>query len=101
MCEYGNVKILNHPNITNSFTGKHKTPYIDSCIYDEIKYLNDKGVKTWGCCCGHGIDIPHCLISDYSAGICEDLGYNAHEFSEEHTKMGILEIYLNGDKFIK
>lgn len=99
MCEYGTIKILNHPNITNSFTGEHKTPCIDSCIYDEIKYLNDNNIKTWGCCCGHGIDIPHCLISDYSAEICIGLGYAIHEFSEQHTELGVLVIYLKGNNF--
>lgn len=27
---------------------------IDKCLVSEIKYLNKQGIKTVGCCCGHG-----------------------------------------------
>ncbi|WP_041225790.1 MULTISPECIES: hypothetical protein [unclassified Dehalobacter] len=31
-----------------------KIVMVDACIADEIQELNDKGVLTLGCCCGHG-----------------------------------------------
>lgn len=27
---------------------------VDACIADEIQWLNDQGIITLGCCCGHG-----------------------------------------------
>jgi hypothetical protein len=27
---------------------------VDACIADEIQELNDQGIVTLGCCCGHG-----------------------------------------------
>lgn len=50
MCLYGNYKIVtvSNPNQQN----KHVK--VDACIADEIQLLNNKGVITLGCCCGHG-----------------------------------------------
>ena len=28
--------------------------YVDECISDLIEELNEKGIKTFGSCCGHG-----------------------------------------------
>ena len=34
-------------------TIKGRTFRVDSCIAKEVKELNNKGIKTLGCCCGH------------------------------------------------
>ncbi len=31
-----------------------KTIRVDGCMANIIKYLNDFGIETKGCCCGHG-----------------------------------------------
>jgi hypothetical protein len=31
-----------------------KSISVDSCIADEVSELNRVGIKTLGCCCGHG-----------------------------------------------
>jgi hypothetical protein len=67
---------------------------IDSCIVDEIQKLIENGVKTLGCCCGHGRFSPECLIRETSSKICKELGYSVHEYSPQHTCLGIYEIYL-------
>jgi hypothetical protein len=50
MCLYGNYKLVNVVNYNQC----NKIVKIDACIADEIQMLNDKGVVTLGCCCGHG-----------------------------------------------
>lgn len=50
MCLYGNYRLV---EIINQKQNKKKVP-VDACIADEIKDLNNNGVITLGCCCGHG-----------------------------------------------
>lgn len=47
----------------------------DICIGKEIKYLIERGVKTRGCCCGHGEDSPNCLVDIKSESKIKELGY--------------------------
>lgn len=48
---------------------------IDECIAQEIVFLNSAGVRTEGCCCGHGEDTPHALIKPSSKSKALELGY--------------------------
>lgn len=66
---------------------------VDSCIAEEIQDLNNKGVITLGCCCGHGqagmltewengfgkwkehVSPPHTLIAEESVSLVKSLGY--------------------------
>lgn len=50
MCLYGVYKWVNVINPEQN-TNRVK---VDACIADEIKQLNDQGMITLGCCCGHG-----------------------------------------------
>lgn len=45
MCKHGNTKGL-------KINGKIRD--IDECIYDLVKVLNETGMETVACCCGHG-----------------------------------------------
>ncbi len=47
-------------------TGKEyeKEMPIDACIADMVKALNDGGIKTRGCCCGHGVTTGHINLMD-------------------------------------
>jgi len=57
MCKWGNtVKCLVTIPASESFTGKERKAYkaIDFCIAPVVKALNKAGIKTRGCCCGHG-----------------------------------------------
>lgn len=76
---------------------KDKIIQTDICIGKEIEYLVNKDVKTYGCCCGHGEIKPSCLVDICNKNKLEELGYNLHEFSEEHTENGICKIYLKTD----
>lgn len=70
---------------------------VDSCIAYEIQQLNDMGVKTLGCCCGHGNALPQCLIDATSISKCINLGYKIQEYSNEHSNRGIYQIVLKSN----
>jgi len=94
MCEHGTLKKVHV--IYDLQPPRENDIYVDSCIADEVQLLNDKGVKTMGCCCGHGQGDypPECLIDDSSADLCKELGYDVHKYTPSHTESGILEIWL-------
>ena len=45
MCKWGIYKKI---EINGCFWG------VDACIADQVQMLISRGVKTFGCCCGHG-----------------------------------------------
>jgi len=50
MCLYGTHKEITVINPAQ----QNKKIKVDACIADEIQQLNNTGVITLGCCCGHG-----------------------------------------------
>ena len=70
--------------------------FTDLCIGREIQALVNAGVKTLGCCCGHGSE-PECLVSESSCSLLESMGYALRSFSEKHDAAGIKEIVLKTD----
>lgn len=48
---------------------------IDACLVDEIKILWEKGIKTAGCCCGHGEVQGYIHVEDENIQQMKDLGY--------------------------
>lgn len=91
ICKHGNTKTvkLNKPRPS----GRTKVP-VDSCIADEIQFLNDCGVLTYGCCCGHGVEKSNCLVDSSSKELLNQLGYRIKEYSHRHTESGIYVILL-------
>lgn len=59
MCKHNNQVVLNIPK---SVTLRYNAPgrkikkniSIDPCLINEVKSLWSKGIRTTGCCCGHG-----------------------------------------------
>lgn len=49
---------------------------VDKCIAEEIVYINSIGIRTEGCCCGHGDIPPHALIKPSSQEKAKYFGYN-------------------------
>jgi hypothetical protein len=88
MCLYGTYKFVNVINEQNN-----KRVKVDACIADEVQELNNLGVITLGCCCGHGragqivewennagkwksyAEPSHALIRKDSIEIVERIGY--------------------------
>ena len=91
ICKHGTLTFikLNRPRES----GRTEIP-VDSCIADEIQMLNDLGVITYGCCCGHGQFSPQCLVDIDSKDLLESNGYQLREFTDSHTREGIHEILL-------
>lgn len=57
---------------------------IDKCLLPEILDLWEKGIRTTGCCCGHG-SREKAYIGVYSEDVqkMKDLGYSTFEYSYE------------------
>ena len=49
-----------------SYTGKFRWALkpVDRCIASYVKALNDAGLYTEGCCCGHGGDDGNIVLHD-------------------------------------
>jgi hypothetical protein len=89
MCLYGTLKYV---NVINPNQNKNNV-VVDACIANEIQELNDNGVITLGCCCGHGMageitewengfgkwkgqyNPPNTLINKDSIELAKILGY--------------------------
>ena len=48
---------------------------VDKCLVDEIKELNQLGIKTIGCCCGHGKSNGFIQVQKKYVSIMKELGY--------------------------
>lgn len=73
-----NKKILQPPKnfIRCNCSDEYKTEIqIDECIADEIEDLWSKGIKTTGCCCGHGFALGFIEVTDNCIEDMEKLGY--------------------------
>lgn len=93
MCLHGVYKWVNVINEQQ----KQRVP-VDACIADEIQDLNDRGIVTLGCCCGHGrageviewgnaygnwkgyVSPPHALIKKESVELARSLGYRPYPY---------------------
>lgn len=95
MCEWGTHKKI---EINGRFWK------VDACIADVVQILISRGVKTFGCCCGHGkgleLDgIEHHFPSELMVSVESADIVKAHglEVSEVFTKTawGITRDYVN------
>lgn len=63
-------------NIITDESNKYKDSIqVDECIADEIEELWSKGIKTCGCCCGHGFSLGFIQVVDDCIEQMEKLGY--------------------------
>lgn len=95
MCEWGTHKKI---EINGRFWK------VDACIADMVQILISRGVKTFGCCCGHGEQLKldgiehhfhaELMIAAESVHIVKRYGL---EVSETYTKItwGIVRNYVN------
>lgn len=93
MCYHGTHKLVRVINKQNK-----QDVVVDACIADEIQHLNNMGVVTLGCCCGHGKagqivewengfgkwkgyeEPPHALIHKDSVFEARLLGYSPYPY---------------------
>ena len=71
MCSHGMLKEI-------IISPKPFSVKIDSCIADEIAWLNSQGVYTVNSCCGHGKEKPKAVIyaNHNSVKTAIELGYD-------------------------
>lgn len=91
MCKWGTDKFIfvirrNHPD---SKDGWHRI-VVDACIADYVQKMNDRGIITRGCCCGHGKEPGSVLVDRESIALMDDYGY-----AYEPYENGALIHYIN------
>ena len=61
---------------------KEKIP-VDACLAEEIQNLWELGIKTCGCCCGHGKVLGFINVTDDCIEKMYELGYQNYIFPDE------------------
>lgn len=102
MCKHGTIEYV---SIINPNQAKNTVP-VDACIAEEIQQLNDLGIITLGCCCGHGkaghleecenifgkwkthVSPPHALIHKDSLIIAKIHGYRPFPYAYAGGEIG-------------
>lgn len=57
--------------------------YVDECLEEEIKDLWSKGIKTTGCCCGHGYSLGFIQVTNDCIDKMEKLGYQHYLYVDK------------------
>lgn len=62
--------------ISRNINGRYKTSVrVDKCLAKEITSLWEQGVKTLGCCCGHGKKLGFIQVTNDSCKKMLEMGY--------------------------
>lgn len=56
---------------------------VDMCVAAEVAWLWDKGIKTRGCCCGHGRELGFIQVTDNCIEQMRKLGYQNYIYADE------------------
>lgn len=67
MCEWNNNIICHvpiHPELSHDGKFRWDDKPIDSCIAPLVNALNDAGIYTASCCCGHDETLGHIWLHD-------------------------------------
>lgn len=56
---------------------------VDACLADEIEYLWRKGIRTAGCCCGHGVWLGFIEVFKEDILKMEQMGYIHYIYETE------------------
>lgn len=68
----------------NCDSKKYKTNIlVDECLADEIESLWNKGIRTAGCCCGHGKYLGFINVYQDDIEKMEHLGYQHYIFEDD------------------
>ena len=67
-------------NCSNDFK---ESIVVDACLEEEIKNLWSHGIKTCGCCCGHGRELGFIEVTDECIQMMEELGYVHYIYQDE------------------
>lgn len=84
----------------NVYEGYLDSVVVDACLAEEIEELWSKGIRTTGCCCGHGKHIGNICVGYECIPVMKDLGYVNAVFEEISLEEGYREDYIRDDIFI-
>lgn len=77
MCKWGTDRIIHVIHRNNEFVPDGWHPIgVDACIADLVQEMNNRGIITTGCCCGHGKDTGWVQIDPISEDLLIRYGYN-------------------------
>jgi len=95
MCKWrtnATIKVIRSPSAARLHLPDGWYPVaVDACIAAYVQRMNDLGIVTVGCCCGHGKGPGAVLVAAESAALMDALGYERHELEPgrddvvEHT----------------
>ena len=64
MCDHGTMTVVTTPDwFWEERHHPEKGIAIDSCIADDLAAAWEAGVRTLGCCCGHGDETPSVVLT--------------------------------------
>ncbi len=81
MCTWGTSKVIhvirrNHPAYPDGWHEMH----VDACLAEYVQKMNDLGIVTVGCCCGHGKSPSEILVSISSTETMDREGYHHYPY---------------------
>ncbi len=76
MCKWGTITVIHVIRRNNPYVAQGWHPMgVDSCIADYVQKMNDQGIHTLGCCCGHGEYPAMVTIDINSTALLDAYGY--------------------------
>lgn len=106
MCKWGTdrlIYVIRHAN-PDVPDGWHPV-YVDACIAGYVQRMNDQGIITTACCCGHGKGPGSVLVATESVPLLDRYGYEYHAYNDredvvEHSlpPCGAVRMAVRGDE---
>ena len=59
-----------------TFNPKNNSRFIDPCLVNLIKFLEEHGIRTVACCCGHGIYPMSIIVRTGREGVTREICSN-------------------------
>lgn len=67
---------------------------VDECLADEVEELWSKGIRTTGCCCGHGVMLGFIEVVDEDIPKMEEMGYAHYIYEKEFGGKERLDAFI-------
>ncbi len=56
---------------------------VDACLAEEVEHLWEQGIRTTGCCCGHGVELGFIEVVEDDVPAMESMGYVHYIYESE------------------
>ena len=78
----------------NCGSGYKNEVVVDECLSEEIKWLWENGIRTTGCCCGHGCDLGFIQVDKQDVEKMEKLGYQQYLYVDTLNGADRLDAFI-------